>query len=161
VDSTRENFGDPFSHPERIDLNGDTLEIPVPPANPPRDVFHTNSIAYNPGLDQIVLSVPTFNEVWVIDHSTTTQQAASHTGGRYGRGGDLLYRWGNPQTYGRGKSADRLLGFQHNANWIPADRPGAGHIMVFSNRTPIPNGAMTKVYELVPPVDAMGSYTLP
>jgi hypothetical protein len=37
--------------------------------------------------------------LWVIDHQTTTAQAASHTGGRYNKGGDLLYRWGNPQTY--------------------------------------------------------------
>ena len=61
--------------------------------------MHTNSVAYNPELDQIMLSIHEFSEVWIIDHSTTTEEAASHTGGRRGKGGDLLYRWGNPRAY--------------------------------------------------------------
>jgi hypothetical protein len=142
-------------------LNGDTIGVLAPPANPARDVFHTNAVRYNPGLDQIILSVPTFNEVWVIDHSTTEQEAAGSTGGRSGRGGDLLYRWGNPQVYGRGTPDDRLLGFQHDARWVPQGRPGAGHMMAFSTTTPGPNGDYTKVYEFVPPVDAEGRYAVP
>jgi len=42
----------------------------------------------------------------VIDHSTTTAQAAGHSGGTYGKGGDLLYRWGNPNAYQHGTAAD-------------------------------------------------------
>ena len=34
--------------------------------------MHTNSIDYNEKFDQIVISVLYFNEIWVIDHSTTT-----------------------------------------------------------------------------------------
>ena len=33
-------------------------------------------------------------------------------------------------------------------------------MMVFSNRTPTPAGATTKVYEFVPPVDADGRYAI-
>src|SRR6185295_6006409 len=161
VDPMLDNYGDPAQHPERIDWNGDTAGVLAPPAKPVRDVFHTNAVAYNPELDQIILSVPTFNEIWVIDHSTTVQQAAGRAGGRSGEGGDLLYRWGNPETYGRGTPDDRLLGFQHDAHWIPQGLPGAGHMMVFSNRTPGPNSTTTTVYEFVPPVDAEGRYTLP
>jgi uncharacterized repeat protein (TIGR01451 family) len=156
VDSTLENYDDPARRPERIDINADTVGLSFPT----RDVFHTNSVAYNPKLDQIMLSVPTFNEVWVIDHSTTTQDAAGSRGGRSGKGGDLLYRWGNPQAYGRGAPADRLLGFQHDASWIPQGLPGAGHAMVFSNRTPGEGGAYSKVYEFVPPVDVEGRYAI-
>src|SRR5262249_5327666 len=92
------NYGDPSLHPERIDVNGDTIQGRVPGLTP-SDVFHTNAVFYNADLDQILMSVPTFNEIWVIDHSTTVEEAAGHTGGRSGKGGDLLYRWGNPQSY--------------------------------------------------------------
>ncbi|MBN2446317.1 MAG: aryl-sulfate sulfotransferase, partial [Phycisphaerae bacterium] len=51
------------------------------------DWNHTNSIDYNPQLDQILVSVLQFNEIWVIDHSTTTAEAAGHKGGRSGKGG--------------------------------------------------------------------------
>ena len=161
ADSALGNYGDPARHPERIDINGDTRGVRVPPPNPTRDVFHTNAVDYNADLDQIVISVPNFNEVWVIDHSTTTAEAASSAGGRSGKGGDLLYRWGNPQAYGRGASDDQRLGFQHHVHWIPKDRPGAGHLMVFSNRTPGPSGAYSKVYELLPPVSSAGGYAMP
>jgi uncharacterized repeat protein (TIGR01451 family) len=157
INPALENYADPATRPERIDINGDTSGGGAFS----RDIFHTNSIDYNPQLDQILLSVPTYDEIWVIDHSTTTSEAAGRTGGRSGKGGDLLYRWGNPQSYGRGAAADQLLGFQHDARWIPQGRPGAGHLMVFSNRTPGPNGPYTKVYEFVSPLNADGRYTVP
>jgi hypothetical protein len=160
------NYARPSDRPERIDVNGDILGDPAAakgaPGNPTADIFHTNGIAYNADLDQIVLSVPRFNELWVIDHSTTTAQARGSSGGRAGKGGDILYRWGNPQAYGRGTEADRRLGFQHDARWIPRNFPGAGHLMVFSNRHggPGPNANRTTVYEIAPPVDGSGRYTL-
>jgi hypothetical protein len=161
VDAGLDGYADPAKYPELIDINGDTVGIPTPPENPSHDVFHINSIDYNADLDQIIVSVPTFNEIWIIDHGTTAAQAASRAGGRSGRGGTLLYRWGNPQAYGRGGAEDRRLGFEHDARWIPRGRPGAGNITVFSNRTPGPDGAYTKVYELAPPIDANGRYRIP
>ena len=149
------------AHPEKVDVNGDLIGTVNPPQNPPTDIFHTNAVNYNPQLDQIMVSVPRFNEIWVIDHSTTTQQAASSTGGKSGKGGDILYRWGNPQAYGRGSATDQRFGFEHDSKWIAKGLPGAGHMMVFSNRGPGPQGAHTVVYEFTPPVDRNGHYTLP
>ena len=161
VDPNLPNYGDPAEHPERIDINGDRVGADSVPENPSSDLFHTNGVAYNPDLDRIIMSSPNFNELWVIDHSTTTAEAADRAGGRSGKGGDLLYRWGNPQAYGRGESADRRFGFQHDTRWIPPDFPGGGNIMVFSNRTPGPDGTYPMVYELDPPMDAQGNYSLP
>jgi len=126
-DPTKENYGVVADHPELIDLNFGTKRS----GNP--DWQHTNSIDYHPDLDQIMLSVHGFNEIWVIDHSTTTGEAAGHSGGNYGKGGDILYRWGNPQAYDAGASADQKLFAQHDAQWIPAGLPGAGSVLVFNN----------------------------
>ena len=60
--------------------------------------MHANGIAYDAQNDLIYLSVNFYSEVWVIDHSVTTQEAATHEGGNFGLGGDLVYRFGNPST---------------------------------------------------------------
>ena len=118
---------------------------------------HMNSIDYNPEFDQIMLSVRGSSELWIIDHSTTTAEAAGHTGGDRGKGGDLLYRWGNPVTYDAGTAADQMLFDQHDTQWIEAGCPGAGHILVFNNGL---GRNYSSVDEFVPPVDASGNYTL-
>ena len=76
VDPNLPNYGDPAEHPERIDINGDRVGADSVPENPSSDLFHTNGVAYNPDLDRIIMSSPNFNELWVIDHSTTTAEAA-------------------------------------------------------------------------------------
>jgi hypothetical protein len=122
------------------------------------DWTHVNSVDYNAELDQIVISVHEFSEIWVIDHSTTTAEAAGHTGGRSGKGGDLLYRWGNPRVYRAGTKADQTLFAQHNAQWIPRGLPGEGHLLVFNNGGHRPDGSYSSVDELVTPVDERGRY---
>ncbi len=129
-DSTAANFGVVADHPERINVNFDTDDNP--------DWLHANAIDYHEGLDQILLCVPFLNEFWIIDHSTTTEQAASTFGGLAGKGGDLLYRWGNPQSYNSGVPEDQLLFNPHDAHWIEEfldlSFPDYGKIIVFNNQ---------------------------
>ena len=149
-DSTKENFGVVQEHPELVDINygGRVLA----------DWTHTNSVDYNAEYDQILLSVLSFDEIWIIDHSTTTQEAAGHTGGRYGKGGDLLYRWGNPLTYRMGSGSDRKLFNQHDAEWIKPGLPGQGDILIFNNGLERPGGDYSSVEEIIPPMASDGTY---
>ncbi|MBL8842661.1 MAG: DUF1080 domain-containing protein [Planctomycetes bacterium] len=124
------------------------------------DWLHINAVDYHAGLDQIALSTPKLNEVWIIDHGTTTEEARGRTGGKRGKGGDLLYRWGNPQNWQRGKKADRQLFFQHDVQWIPDGFPGAGHLTIFNNGRQRPAGEYSTVVEIAPPLLPDGTYAL-
>lgn len=112
-------------HPELYDINAVTL------SSTSKDFWHMNGIDYNPMLDQIVVSAHFTNEFYIIDHSTTTAEAASHSGGRGGRGGDFLYRWGNPDRYDHTGVAN--FDVLHDAHWIPQDCPNAGNIVALNN----------------------------
>jgi hypothetical protein len=122
------------------------------------DWTHGNAVSYNAKLDQVMLSPREFSEVWIIDHNTTTAIAAGHSGGRHGKGGDLLYRWGNPKAYRAGTDADRQLFFQHDPHWIPEGLPGAGNLLVFNNGRDRHDGNYSSVDEVVLPVDSQGNY---
>ena len=147
-DPSKENYGVVGDHPELIDINFVSRGA---------DWNHINSIDYNEEFDQILLSSLIFDEIWIIDHSTTTEEAAGHTGGDSGKGGDLLYRWGNPRTYDQGTTDDQKFFNQHCALWIEEGCPGEGHITVYNNG-PHPDGQYSSVDEIIPPVDENGFY---
>lgn len=113
--------------PHKIDINYN------PNDNPQTNFIHFNSIDYNAETDQILLSARLFDEVWIIDHSTTTKEAATDKGGNSGQGGSLLYRWGNPYAYKTGDLADRKLFKQHNAHWVKNNETHNENIMIFNN----------------------------
>jgi Arylsulfotransferase (ASST)/Secretion system C-terminal sorting domain len=149
-DSTKPNYGVVADHPELFNLNF----VPAVQA----DWMHMNGIAYNANLDQIVFSSRLFSEVFIIDHSTSTAEAATHSGGNSGKGGDILYRWGNPQAYDRGTATDRQFYFQHCPVWIPNSFTDAGKLMVFNNGTNRPGGNFSSVDVIDLPVDSIGNY---
>jgi hypothetical protein len=151
-DATQSNYGVIADHPELIDLNY--------AMNGGADWNHINAVDYNAELDQILLTVHNFSEIWIIDHSTTTDEAAGHTGGTSARGGDLLYRWGNPQAYDAGAADDQMLFVPHDAEWIEAGYPGEGNIAIFNNGGGRPDGDYSSVDEITPPLQLDGSYSL-
>ena len=157
-DEKKANYGKVAEHPELIDINfggegGGLLGGGVPGGA----WTHMNAIDYHADLDHIMLSIHGFSEIWIIDHSTTTKEAAGHTGGKSGKGGDLLYRWGNPRAYRAGTEKDQQLFGQHNAHWLPKGLPGAGRVMLFNNGNNRP-GKYSTIDEIVLPVNAKGVY---
>ncbi len=182
-DKTKANYGVVRDHPERIDINfieenilarGNATMARLQsigyvggggggggrgPGSLP-DWTHANSIAFNPKLDQVVMSVRGPGEFWVLDHTTSTAEAATDKGGKHGKGGRLLYRWGNPQAYQRGTPQDQKLFGQHDVHWIEEGRPGAGNILIFNNGDNRKDGAYSSIEEVTPPVKADGSYEI-
>ena len=152
-DPGQANFGNVAASPELVDINFTA----GPPAS---DWLHVNGVDYLPTQDQIVISVHDLSEFWILDHGTTTAEAASHAGGRQGKGGDLLYRWGNPLAYRAGTSADQQLFVQHDAQWIEPGLAGEGNILLFNNGTGRPGGNHSTVDEIVTPIDGSGAYPL-
>ena len=130
-------------------------------------VMHVNTISYDVARDQILLSSAMHGELWVIDHSISTTEAAGPTG-------DLLYRWGNSSAYGGGPSTDKVLDWQHDIHWIPESVPHTGDVMVFNNGSRRPdddspnpspgrlsflNNGYSEILEVKLPVDAEGNWT--
>ena len=144
-DATKPNYGVIADNPSKIDLNYGR--------DGRADWLHVNAIDYNETLDQIVISSPFVNEIWIIDHDTTTQEAA-------GPAGDLLYRWGNPLAYDRGTADDQTLFFNHDCRWIPEGYPGAGNITVFNNGSTRPGTRYSRADEIVTPLLSDGTYEL-
>lgn len=137
-DKTKGNFGVVAEHPELIDINY--------VKDGGQDWLHTNSVAYNEDLDQILVSNRNTNEIWIIDHSTTNS--------------DLLYRWGNPIAYRAGTVDDRKLFEQHDAHWVGSGLQGDGNIQIFNNGNGRPAGLYSTVIEIMPPIDNLGTYAL-
>lgn len=153
-DSTRQNFGVVANHPELLDVNYLGWSAGG------KDWLHANAINYNAQLDQIVMSCRYTHEIYVIDHSTTTAEAAGHTGGLRGKGGDILFRWGNPAVYRKGTPADQKLYAQHNSAWIPPGLTDAGKIMIFNNGNTRPGGDFSSIDIINPLMDSAGNYRM-
>ncbi|MEO0073725.1 MAG: aryl-sulfate sulfotransferase [candidate division WOR-3 bacterium] len=152
VDPNKPNYGVVREHPELIDINLGTLFMYG-------DWLHANMLDYNEERDEIIFCSHFLNELYIIDHSTTTEQARGHTGGRHGKGGDIIYRWGNPMNYDRGDSSDQHFFVVHGANWIRSGLRGAGNILVFNNGDrPGTANDYSSVEEITPPLDSNDHY---
>lgn len=126
-DEIMDNYGSVAENPQLLDINF------LGSSNGNADWMHFNSLQYNEHLDQIMLSSQKLSEIYIVDHSTTSKEAKSGLGGNSGMGGDFLYRWGNPEAYNTGTSANIKLFGQHNAHWIPEGYPDGGKILIFNN----------------------------
>lgn len=139
-DANKDNYGVISEHPELIDLN--YVPNSVTSENAKGDIMHANAIAYDEVNDVILLSANFYSEVWAIDHSTSTQEARGQSGGNYGKGGDLIYRFGNPETY-QNSAGTRLFYNNHFPNLLKGE--DQGKLLIFSNG----NGLdQSTVYEL-------------
>jgi len=108
----------------------------------------------------VLVSNRNYSEIFVLDHSTSAHQAASHSARKYNKGGDLLYRYGNPAAYNGGPAADQVLFGQHDAKWIESGFKDEHKIMLFNNGM----GRRTDIYSSVdiisPPIDSLGKYNV-
>ncbi len=151
-DASKLNFGEVSNHPGRIDINF--------AASSSADWIHGNAVAYNEHLDQIAFSTRAFNEIWIIDHSTTSAEARSSSGGNAGKGGDLLYRWGNPAAYKSGAKEDQRLFGQHGIHWFHDGSSDTGSIFTFNNGLLRDEHKYATVEKIVPAIDIGGSYRI-
>ncbi|AEM69739.1 hypothetical protein Murru_0689 [Allomuricauda ruestringensis DSM 13258] len=142
-DDTKLNFGEVAANPQLIDLNYVNAEN--------GNIMHINGLGYDSINDLIFLSVNFYSEVWVLDHSTTTEVAATHSGGSYGRGGDLVYRFGNPSAHGDDDS-ERIFVNNHYPNLFEP-----GKMLIFTNGGDL---EQSTVHELALP-DALDQKSVP
>ncbi|SVC08710.1 uncharacterized protein METZ01_LOCUS261564, partial [marine metagenome] len=142
------NYGTIANNPQLFNINA---------YNSFGDFTHLNCVDFNAELNQIVFSSRALNEIFIIDHSTTTEEAKSHTGGIYDKGGDFLYRWGNPINYNRGYFEDQKLHAPHAVNWINSDFPGGDNILLYDNEY---DDLISAIIEFQPPILSNGSYLL-
>lgn len=106
-DESKSNFGVVSENPGKININYNP--------NQSGDIMHANGITYDSKNDLIYLSINFFSEIWVIDHSTSMEEAKTGAGGNYNKGGDLVYRFGNPLAYNN-TAAERRFYNQHYPN---------------------------------------------
>ena len=151
-DDTKNNYGVIEEHPEKLDINFLNDRIPA------ENWLHVNSIQYDETLDQIVISSRNLSELFIIDHSTTTEEASGDTGGTYGKGGDFLYRWGNPLAYRQGNEDNRTLFGQHFPHIIKPGLKDEGKIILFNNGTDR-EPAFSEVMIFSAPTTSPGIYT--
>ncbi len=152
ADPAKPNYMPIAEHPERMNIN-----VAISGGGGPGggiDWFHENGIDYNEELDQIAFSARHLSEIFIIDHSTTTAEAAGHTGGNAGRGGDFLFRWGKPANYAVA-GPQRIPAAVHDVKWVKGGSMD-GWISFFNNNG---GGSSTSTVDAINP-DRNG-YTYP
>jgi hypothetical protein len=138
------NYGVISEHPEKLDINKGNIMS----GGAAGDWIHVNALDYHPELDQIVFSSNSLDEIFIIDHDTTTEEAA-------GPAGDLLYRWGNPSNYER--KGQHVLWNVHGVNWIDKGMPGENNLLLFNNGN---DDNSSDVIEFIPPLLSDGTYEI-
>ncbi|WP_406684963.1 aryl-sulfate sulfotransferase [Seonamhaeicola sp. MEBiC1930] len=151
-DNTKSNFGVVKNNPQLLNVNYVTVE-----GVGKKDWLHFNAMQYNKELNQILLSSQALSEIYIIDHSTTIQEAKSHSGGLAGKGGDILYRWGNPRVYGTDEN--QILFGQHYPNWMPYGE-NKGKIIMFNNGLGRDQN-FSSVDIINPPISISNTYKMP
>lgn len=153
-DENADNYGD-IESPQLINMNFTTNELTN------SDWLHLNSVAYNAKLDQIMLSNHNFSELWIIDHSTTTEEAKTHKGGKSGKGGDLMYRWGNDNAYRIEQNHTQKLYSQHDTHWIADSLTDGGKVIFFNNQSGLAEDEFYSSIGIIDlPIDENNNYTL-
>lgn len=151
-DATKKNYGNVAASPGRFNVNYN--------ASKDADWLHFNGLAFNPQLNQIIVSSAHWNEFYVIDHSTSKTQAATSKGGKSKNGGDILYRWGNAAAYNRGTLADQKLFRQHDAHWVSNGKTQENKIIVFNNGVERMPENSSSIDMLIPPLNSNKVYNL-
>ncbi len=152
LDSSLANYGQPREHPELLDANYLNEPFAI------HDWVHANSVDYDEQRDEVVISAHNMNEIWVVDHSTTTAQASSHSGGARGRGGDFLYRWGNSFCYTGVDPETTFFGGQHDARFIRFGEQKQFAIMVYNNLAGKRDDLHSSIDVIIPEMNSDGSY---
>lgn len=134
-DAGKPNYQDPAKYPEKINILYNQRED--------GDWMHINGCDHDPKTDLIYLSVNYYGEVWVVDHSTTSSEATGSEGGNYNKGGDLIYRFGNPEVFN--DTTTRLLFKNHHPSIIADGLDGAGNFLIYNNGS---NNKQSSVFEL-------------
>ncbi|NNC80561.1 MAG: hypothetical protein HKN94_10460 [Acidimicrobiales bacterium] len=163
VDPELPNFGELGPGCRKIDIN--YSQYPNYRFNMGQ-IMHVNTVSYDAARDQIMLSSAMHGELWVIDHSISSEEAR-------GPKGDLLYRWGNTSSHKGGSDSDKILDWQHDIHWIPDNVPHTGDVLIFNNGSRRPdddspnpspprlsfmNDAYSEILEVKLPVDADGNW---
>lgn len=155
-DDTKLNYVENTAdHPRKLDFNYQGISNWST-----TDWFHCNGLDYNEARDEIVVNFRNGNELFIIDHSTTTAEAATSSGGNRGFGGDFLFRWGSPPAVKQGSDDDIKLYGSHGISWIPTDLQYGGSIILFNNGTERPGPNYSTIEIITPELDANDDYVL-
>ncbi|WP_282179961.1 aryl-sulfate sulfotransferase [Maribacter stanieri] len=137
-DESKANFGVVSDLPNLIDINYNNDQTDG-------DITHVNGITLDEENDLLYMTVNFYSEVWVVDHSTTTAEATTGTGGNYNLGGNLVYRFGNPLAYDN--VGDVTMNRVHYPNLFDDNK-----ILVFVNNK-YDNQSAVAEYQLSPPYE--------